>query len=172
MKIKILKSGTTLIEIIVYFTIVSFILLAAITFSIRISNIGLLSYNLSANNTSLDFITTIISENVHTADSISGSGNIFDNDTGALSLVMPAPAQSPTTFTLSGGNLMMQQGSATAVQLNPDNVQIDIFRIQRVQNNKTPDHLIFNITASPKGKDISQVDRDLSIHFALSLRKL
>ena len=163
------KSGTTLIEILMYFTTITIIIFVAMTFALRISTVSLLSSNYSEINTNLDLITTVITDTIHSADSVNDASSIFDDTDGAISLLILGGSPSPVTFSLSSGDLTMQQGALPVTTLNSDDVQIDDFSIQGLQFNKSPDHLIFDITASPTGKDIGQTNKTISIHFAISL---
>lgn len=171
MKIKFLKKGTTLLEILIYFAIVGIVLLAAMNFSIQIFNTGAVSENLNELNTNLQFLTEKIVGEIQTAQRVAINQSVFNNDQGTLALnVLPA-SDSPTIFDFDNGNLTMKEGSGAAVRLNSDIITVDILRFTRLTYAKSPDQIIIDITISNNDSDIAQFNKSMSAHLSVSLRK-
>ncbi|MBI4234887.1 type II secretion system protein [Candidatus Peregrinibacteria bacterium] len=170
MKIQNLKKGTTLLEILIYFAIVGIVLLAGLSFSIQIINTGEVSKNLSELNNNLQFITEKIVNKIQIAQSVDSDLSIFNNDQGALSLNVEAPADSPTVFSITSGDLFIAEGSNPAVKLNSNLIGIDVLRFTRLTYPKSPDQIVIDITLSNNDSDISQFNKSISAHLSISLR--
>lgn len=162
-------SAFTLIEILFYFVIFGTFLFIAVYFSIQILNLSQLTNNRHELQSNAQFITEKITVAIQSADSVDATGNIFDSDQGALSLLMTDATVSPTSFTYSGGDIVMKEGAATAVVLNSSFVQVDSLNFHRIQSSKTPDQFVVGIELSAPS-DILNSQADLSLHFTVSLR--
>lgn len=171
MRVKDHQSGTTLVEISIYFTILAVFLFAAMSFAIQILNINSISGNFSEMQTNLGFISEKIASNIQTADSINPAGSTFDDDLGALSLNMAIAENSPTRFYLDSGNIFMTQGVADPVQLNSNLVRFTSLNFHRVVANKSPDQVIINTSIAPLNNDLASYRKSLDSHMTISLRK-
>lgn len=165
------KKGFTLVEILFYFSIVSVLLLAGMTFAIQILNVTSLSNNLHELQANRDFITQKITTTMQTAESIDVNNSTFDNDAGKLSLNMQTGA-TPVQFYMQNGKVYIKEGSATAVQLNTDSVIFNTLHFQRVTAAKTPDQIVIDGTLAAATPDIANLQKEMSFHFSLSLRLL
>lgn len=166
------KHGFTLIEIIFYFTIVSTLLLAGMTFAIQILNVTSLSNNIHELEANRDFILQKIVDTVQVADSVDATNSVFNSDTGTLSLTMLTGTPSPTKFYLLNGKVYIKEGSSAAVQLSADTVTFSKLRFQRVTASKTPDQIVIDGTLSAASPDIANLQKDFSFHTAVSIRSL
>lgn len=160
----------TLIEILFYFVILSVFLYIAVYFSMQILNLGQLTNNRHELQTNAEFITDKITIAIQSADAVNITGNIFDSDQGALSLVMTDASASPTNFTYSNGDILMKEGIGADTALNSDFVQVDSLNFHRVQFSKTPDQIIVEMALSVPS-DIPNSRADISLHFTVSLRQ-
>ncbi len=159
----------TLIEILFYFVILSVFLFIAVYFSLQILNLSQLTTNRHELQTNAQFITEKITTAIQSANSVNTVGNVFDSDQGVLSLLMTDASVSPTSFTYSNGNILMQEGVGTAVALNSDFVEVDSMNFHRIQSSKTPDQIIVEMLLSVPS-DLPNSQADLSLHFTVSLR--
>ncbi|MDP2624780.1 MAG: hypothetical protein Q8P27_01195 [Candidatus Peregrinibacteria bacterium] len=166
------KQGTTLIEIMLYFSLVGVFLLAAMTFSIQILNVYGLSANIHELQSNLDLIGQKMVYTIQVADSVDDSGSVFDSDTGTLSLNMPTVGDSPTSFYLSDGDVFMKEGMSSAIQLNTDAVTFNTLRFHKVSYAKSPDQIVIDAQMSSTGVDISNLQQDFELHLSISLRAL
>jgi len=161
--------ATTLVEIMVYFAILSVFLTAAMSFALQIVNISELSsriYELEAEST---FVEEKMKTAIVSAESIDVASSVFDSDTGALSLNVNLAAKSPTIFSLSSGQLFMKEGAGLPQALHSSLLQVSSFRIHRITYDKTPDQLVVDLQFLTPS-DLANTDADLSLHFTLSLR--
>lgn len=165
------KTGTTLIEITLYFAILGTFLISAMTFAIQILNTTSISSSFYELQSNLDFITQEMTYTIQTAESIDATGSVFDSDEGALSLNMDDPAQSPALFYFSDGNVFMQEGSSDPIQLNTDWITFSSLRFHQVSYSKTPDQIIIDGELSPKNTDLSNLSPTFPFHLSVSLRK-
>lgn len=166
------KPGSTLMEILIYFGILSIVLLIAMSFAIQILSVNKLSGNSFELQTNLNFITSRVIQKIHTADSVDLAGSVLDNDTGTLSLNFSDPGKSPTKLYLESGRIKLKEGTNEAVELNSDLIKIDKLRFHRVSGAKSPDQIIFDIEATPTNTEIANIDRIFKIHLSVNLRYL
>jgi len=165
------QSGTTLIEISIYFSILAIFLFAAMSFAIQILSISSISGNFNEMQSNIDFIGAEITSNIRNANNINLAASTFDDDLGALSLNMPIAELSPTRFYLSDGNVFVTQGLNPAIQLNSDLVKFSSLNFHRVSANKAPDQIILNAEITPLNMDIASSRKSLDLHLTASLRK-
>lgn len=165
------QKASTLLEILIYFSILAVVLLSGITFAIQILNMSKLSSNFNELEGNLDFISQKIVATIQTADSINIGGSIFDNDQGALSLNLSTPAKSPTRFYLSSGNIFVTEGVSSPSKLNSSIIQFNSLRFHRVTYSKAPDQIVIDADLSIANNDINSLDKTLPLHLSVSLRK-
>lgn len=164
------QSGTTLIEIMIYFTLLAVFLAAAFTFALQILSTSSVSNNLHELNSNADVITHHLISTIQDADSINVAQSTLDSDAGLLSLSMSDAGESPTIFSLSNGDLFLTIGAATPVQLNTPSVSLSVLRFHRIAYPKSPDQIIIDGTLIMDNVDVEMLEKDLSFHLAISLR--
>jgi len=165
------KKGSTLVEILLYFIILAIFLLAATVFAFQIIDVSDVSNTFSEMESNREFISEKISYAVQTAEGVSSTGSIFDNDNGMLVLFMTESASSPTQFYLSGGNTFIKEGSADAVQLNTNDVKIDYLRFNLVSYDKSPDQVIVDAGITPVSTQLAHLQKELLLHLTATLRQ-
>lgn len=165
-------SGTTLLEILIYFSILTLVLFVAMTFAIQILNANRLSGNYYELQTNLSFITERLTKTIYEAESVDSNLSIFDVDNSTLSLVLEDAAKNPTLFYLENENVYIKEGIDAPIKLNSDLIKIDILRFHRVTYPKSPDQIVADIQASPKNAELANTDKVFNIHLSINLRKL
>src|SRR3989338_4723890 len=116
--------ATTLVEIMVYFAILAMFLTAALSFSLQIINISELSsrmYELEAQST---FVQEKIKTTIVTGESVDELNSVFHSDAWVLSLSMNDAGNDPTLFSLSGGQIFMQEGVDSAEPLHSSLLEV------------------------------------------------
>lgn len=173
MSSKILKiSGTTLIEILVYFAIVGVITFVAITFSIQIANVSSLSTNYHELQSNADFVAYKLNTAIVLAQSIDNANSTFDIDNGSLSLNMADAQKSPTRFYFSDGDILLTEGNSDPVKLNSDLIKFDFLRFTKISSHKAPDQIIVEGQIHPTTADFANTNKIMTIHLTVSLRNL
>lgn len=162
--------STTLLELILYFALLSIFLAAAFQFAIQMINISRLSNNIQEVEMEVDFISEKMTYIISVASGIDEVQSVFDQDQGALSLYVPESSQSPTRFYLSNGNVFVTEGTGAPFQLNHDEVVFDFLRFHRVSFPKAPDQIQVEGQISPVFGQMTQLDHPVSFHFTVSLR--
>ncbi len=161
--------ATTLVEILVYFAIFGVFMVAALSFAMQIVNLSELSSRLYELETQASFVQDTIKTTIQTAESVDEGGSTFDSDTGVLSLVMSDAAVSPTVFSLSSGEILMQEGAGLAVPLHSSFVTVESLRFHRIVYDKTPDQIqVDAVFTTPS--DLANTDVSIPLHFTVSLR--
>lgn len=172
MIIKYLKTrASTLLELLIYFAILAVVLMVALTFAIQILNVSRLSGNFNELQTNMNFISEKMIFNIQSAQSIDLANSTFDNNIGALSLNMPSPSPTPIKFYISSGNIMYQEGTSTAVKLNSNDTEFITLRFHRVTYAKANDSITIEATFKPKNRQIVSLDKTVTIHLTVNLRR-
>lgn len=165
------KKASTLIEIILYFVILSIFLLAAMIFAMQIMDISDVSNTFVEMESNREFISEKISYAIYTAESVSSTGSIFDVDNGMLVLHMTKSADSPTQFYISNGNVFIKKGDTSAVQLNTNDIKIDYLRFNLVSYSKSPDQIIVDAKITPVSTQLAHLQKELLLHLTATLRQ-
>jgi len=88
-----------------------------------------------------------------------------------LVLVMTDTSDSPTTFTLTSGNVYMTEGVGSPIQLNTNTVTVDKLLFHQISSPKTPDQIMFDAAFLNAQQDIAQMNKTFTSHTTLSLRQ-
>ncbi len=169
MKKRIKLYGTTLIEMLIYFSLITVMMVAGVNFSLHILTASKQSDNFHELQSTMNFIADRLISTIETAESVHGD-SVFDVDQGTISLTVSNPANSPTKLYLLNGNVYIQQGAAAAVQLNSTAVTYTKLRFHKISSSKTPDQITLDMQSSID-KDIASLDKQISFHTSISLRK-
>lgn len=165
------QKGFTLIEIVLYFTIITVVLFVILSFSIQVLNSTRKSDNLHELQSNIEFVTNKITVGIHEANSVNVVRSVFDDDDGVLSLDVGNVAKTPTKFYLVDGNVYMEEGWETNEKLNSDILNCTKFRFERVVYPKAPDQIIIDVEFEIRNAEVEELKGDFSIHTSVSLRK-
>lgn len=116
------QAGYTLIELLLYVTIVSSLLLGITVFygmmnEVHVENQTITEVNQQGTAAMEQITQSIRNASSVTAPAVAATGN-------SLTLVVPAAAASPTIFDMNGTTLQMKEGTAAAIALTNSKVQI------------------------------------------------
>jgi type II secretory pathway pseudopilin PulG len=165
------KQGFTLLEILLYFAVISIILYAIMSFSLQILIVSKESSNLQEIQTNMDFIVNKITYTIQNSNSIDTGNSTFDNDTGKLSLNVPNLGKSPTSFYLETNAIYMKEGSSAAIKANSDSMKCTQLKFTKISSPKIPDQVMIDIKCEPINSEIKNLEQEVSIHTSISLRK-
>ncbi len=169
-KIIFKNPGTTLLEIVFYFAILGMFLSMAMIFAFQISNVSLLSGNMSELDFSSGELSKLLTESIQKAESVDTAGSVFDQDTGVLSLNMADASLSPTVISLSGGDVFFKEGTQTAIQVNSPFVTFSQLRFHHITSYKNPDQIVIDALSQNINTDISNINHQETLHQTISLR--
>lgn len=118
------QNGFTLIETLIYGLLVSGMILAAVLFSLNVSdgNEKARAYQEVQQNARMA-MERIVQE-VRSASDLDSAGSTFNASPGVLSLINNYAAKSPTVFSVSNNILNVQQGAAQPVALTSNLVKV------------------------------------------------
>lgn len=163
------RKATTLIEIVLYFTLLAIFMAVAFSFAFQIATVSEISSRLNELETQSQFIQEKIKTTIQMADSVNSDGSTFDSDAGVLSLNMSEPALSPTAFSLVNGEIRIQEGSGAATALHSSFVELSSLRFHRITYPKTPDQIQVDAVLTMPS-DLANTDAEINLHFTISLR--
>lgn len=116
--------GFTLIELVVYISIVSGVLLIAVVLSIDLLRGRAKSTALEVVNQNGRLVLERITTVVRNANLVNAVDSVFGTSPGRLSLQMPDGAVNPTVFDVSGATLRVAEGTGTPVPLTSPDVEV------------------------------------------------
>ena len=140
------QKGFTLIELLMYVVIVSTLLTSitfffGITIEARVKNQSIAEVN-DQGIAAMDYITqTIRNATSITTPAATGTGS-------SLTLVVPTGSLSPTIFDLNGTTLRVKEGSATAIALTSNDVQVTNLTFKNLTRSGTPGNVQVSFTLS------------------------
>jgi len=120
------KNGFTLVETLIYLSIVSAILVGFVSFSISISDVRAKNYASSEVQANLRVALDIVTQKIRSANGVNLGASTFDVDPGVLSLSMADSAKNPTIIKLDqdNGTLQVQEGSSPPVSIISSEVKM------------------------------------------------
>jgi Tfp pilus assembly protein PilV len=166
------QKGTTLLEILLYFTIVGAILFAAISFSIQTLTITKESENIHEIYSNIDLISKRITNTIKEAESIDDANSIFDNDQGAISLNVSVALNCPTKIYWSENGVYLKQGALDATKISSDAIECTKLRFQKIEYEKTPDQVVIEAEFNSVNGSINNLEQSMKFRTAVSIRKL
>ncbi len=165
------KPGLTLIEILIYFTLLAVAVLVAMNFAIQIGDL----YGQSSNNNELQSNVNLLESRftyaVETATSVNAGASSFGVDDGRLSLNVSTAAKSPTVFFLQNGVVYMQEGAAAAVALTTPVVFVNYFRLTQITATKAPTQIILDAQFSVANISRQSMASTTPLHLTVTLRQ-
>lgn len=161
--------ASTLVEIVIYFTLLAVFLGVATSFSIQIIGASHSASNESNLATELSLIRSRLTTEIQSAESIDLSGSVFNDPNGVLSLNMEDVSSNPTSISLSNGDIQIQYGTDSAITLNSSALHFASLQFQVFSSDKTPDHVILDAVVNVE-TDLDISDATSNFHLALSLR--
>lgn len=120
------RQGFTLIEILIYITVIGGALVGFVTFSVSIANSRNKTYVVQEVQANARTSLELISQRIHAATGVNTGSSTFDSDPGVLSLSMADGAKNPTIISLTAdnGRLQIREGVSGAVSITSDEVKV------------------------------------------------
>lgn len=165
------RPALTLIEIVIYFTLLAVALLVAMNFAITIGDLYAQSSNANELQSNADFLENRFNYAVQSATGVVTASSTFDVDAGRLTLTMSDAAKSPTVFYLQNGVVFFQEGAAAAVPLTTAAVQVDSFHLTSITSTKAPSQIQLDAQLSVQGIQRESMAETRSIHMTVTLRQ-
>lgn len=163
--------ATTLVEILLYFALLSVAVVVAMNFAIQIGDL----YGLSSNNNELqsnvDLLESRFTYAVETATAVNTGASSFGVDNGRLALSMSTAGKSPTVFYLQNGVVYMQEGVGSSVALTTPVVDVNYFRLTKITATKAPTQIILDADISVANIDRQEMAASSSVHLTVTLRQ-
>jgi len=120
------QKGATLIELIIYISIVGMILTTISVFLLDVLSYRIKTVAISEIAINGRLIQDRLHDAIRHAQAVNTSGSTFGSDPGVLSLDMVDSADDPTVFSLTGndGQFQMSQGVSANMLLTSDSVEV------------------------------------------------
>lgn len=163
------EKGYTLIELLLYVTIVGTLLVAVSIFFAMTSESRIKNQSIVEVDQQGTFVMEYIASTVRNADSITAP---TAGGTGAsLTLAVPTGPLSPTVFDLNGTTLQVTEGASAAIALTNSKVQVTSLAFKNLSRASTPGVVQISLTLSrinPSGRN--EYDYQKTFITSVSLR--
>ncbi|MFA5855430.1 MAG: hypothetical protein WC846_04095 [Candidatus Gracilibacteria bacterium] len=164
------KAALTLVELILYFTILAVGLFVAMTFAIKIGVYYVLTSSMNEVQSNADYFGERLLYAITIATGVNADASIFDSDNGRLSLSANDPGVDPTVFYLEDGEIYLTQNDSSPLSLNTSGVLVASLRFHRLSYSKTPDQIEVTAEFVSKNQDLSSMVYSAPLHLTMSLR--
>ena len=161
------QSGFTLVEILLYFALITGVLLAFMTFSLEILAASKKSDILHEFEVNTSFVSDKIISSIQQADTLNDGSSVFDNDNGVLSVTVDG---TEIVYYLTDNIVYMTEGAGPAVQLTSDAVTCSTLRFEKITKTKVPDQILVDIQFDTNYTNDPAMQEPCTIHTAISLR--
>ena len=165
------KKAFTLIEILIYTTIVAIFLVTAINFSLDIIEGKTKARSMREVQQNTRFAIERMTQEIRRAEGINLAESVFDAHPGILSLAMPEADKNPTIFDLSFGALRMTQGSSTPEILFSNQVEATNLIFTNLSPLAWSKNIKIDLTIQYKNPERKEFEAISFIETAVSLRK-
>ena len=166
------KKGFTLIEILIYTTIIAVFLVTAINFSLGIIASKAKAKSVREVEQNSRFAIERMSQEIRRAVDINLSDSVFNQHPGVLSLAMPEDSDNPTVFDLSSdGALRITQGTSTPQILTSDQVEVSNLVFTNLSPNDWSKNIKINLTVQYKNSQREEFNSSSTVETAIGLRK-
>ena len=130
------QPGFTLLELLLYVSILGAVMLATVTFFGTVTTARVKNQSIAEVNDQGAHAMDLVLQTIRNATSITAPAAA--GSAASLTLVVPTGSLSPTIINLNGTALQVKQGSAAAVPLTSDDVQIPSITFKNVTRSGTP----------------------------------
>jgi Tfp pilus assembly protein PilW len=163
------SSGITLVETVIYISLSSMLLLALSAFFVMSTTARVKNQSINEVNQQGVFAMEQMVQAVRNATAVTAPTAATNGS--SLSLTMPAAAQSPTAFSLSGTTLQVKEGAAAALPLTNGLVQVSNLSITNLSRSGTNGIVRISFTlARTKNIDRNEYDYQKTFTTSVSLR--
>lgn len=143
---KTIKNAFTLVEVILYMSLTSILVLMVAMLWVTASDTRDRSEAMSIVNTEGTHIISQLTQIIRNANSITTP--TATNSGNSLTIAVPTSVLSPTTIALSGGNLSLTEGSNSPITLNSNRVSISSLTFRNVSKDYSVGSVRVEITIS------------------------
>ena len=170
--IKRAKKAFTLIEILIYTTLVAIFLVTAVNFSLDIIAGKAKARSMREVQQNTRFTIERMTQEIRRAVNLNLAESVFDAHPGILSLAMPEAEKNPTVFDLSlDGALRMTQGTSTPEILFSNQVAATNLVFTNLSPLAWSKNIKINLTVQYKNPERKEFEATSIIETAVSLRK-
>lgn len=166
-------NGFTLIEILIYISIIGLVLVGFITFAISISNFKEKVYVEQEVQANSRVALNLITQKILTADGVNVGSSIFGLDPGVLSLSMADPNKNPTIISLTAddGQLQIQEGMSDAITTTSKKVKVTNLVFTNLTSTSDRSNIKIKLTIEYIDTDDVIYKYSYSLETAVSLRQ-
>ena len=138
-----MRSGFTLVELIIYMAIMGLVVTALVSFNLSIGEARNKSEVIEEVNANVRDSLKIVKRLVQSASAINTSTSVFGSDPGSVSLAMNDASKNPTIISLTAddGIIQVKEGSADPLQIMSNDVSVTSFIFSDLTASSTRQHI-------------------------------
>lgn len=167
------SKGFTLVEILIYITLISGAMISFTTFVISISNSRNKVYVEQEVQANARIAFNLISQTIKSASSVNIASSTFAVDPGVLSLSMNESEENPTIINLNedDGFLQIKKGSNAAIPIISDEVKITNLVFTNLTSDNTRENIRIEMTAEYKKNESVYFQYSTDLQTTVNLRQ-
>ncbi len=167
------QDGFTLIEVIIYITIIGAVLSAFVAYFLSLSNIRNKTYAVQEVQGNVRTVFDVITQKIQSANAVNSSTSVFGSDPGLLSLSMSSGALNPTIIQLDEDNgvLQIKEGLSDYVSITSDEVKVSNLQFTDLTSASTRENIRIEYTIDYATSTDVSFEYGQSIQTAVSVRQ-
>lgn len=126
------NSGFTLVELLVYLGVISFVLLAVASFAFEFATSSLKSSVIEEVNRNARFAMSRVAQEIRESSDVNTGSSTFGSNPGTLSLATASGGTNPTIINVASGALDIQQGAGAVLPLTSSKVSVTNFTVENL----------------------------------------
>ncbi len=171
--LKTMRKGFTLVELLVYIAFISIIAAVFVNFAIDIIGSSQKARVRQEVQQNARFALERILQEIRAAEGINTGASTFGSHPGVLSLDSAVPAQDPTVFDISGGQLRVTYGASSPETLTSPQYQVSNLVFENFSVANRTQHVRVSLTlahANPEG--IEEFNASITVRGSAVIREL
>ncbi|MBT4315079.1 MAG: GxxExxY protein [Candidatus Magasanikbacteria bacterium] len=167
------RSGFTLIETILYITIISAVMGAFVSFSLSVANSSNKTYAVQEVQANSRVSLEIITQKIQSATGVNIASSTFGSDPGVLSLSFASSTLNPTIIQLSDddGILQITEGGADPINITSSEVQITNLQFTNLTGTGNRENIKIDTTIEFFNAESVEFQHSQSLQTTVSLRQ-
>lgn len=165
------RQGFTLVELMIYITIISIFLVSAIQFSVAVLQAGEKARIQTEVQQNARFAMERIRREIRTADDVNTGASTFGAHPGVLSLAHDDVVSDPTIFDVSSGALRIKQGTGSPTNLTSSRVEVTNFVVQNRSVAGRTRNIQIQLTLSWADEVATPFDTTISLQSSVVIRE-
>lgn len=166
------ERGFTILEFVIYIALVAIVVGAAVMFALQFTLTQAKASVFAQVTRNGQFSMNRIEVETREADSVDVGASVFVSNPGTLTLVTTNGATNPTVFTVTNGQLTVQQGVDPAIPLTDPDVVVSEFTLENLAPHGRSQHVRVHLKVMlPGGTEFQDIQAEVELDTTVHIRR-